>query len=107
MRLLWWKKTKNVLIRVLCPIFWIQNEPTCWKWDAELNRMLNESEIRDGSFHHGEQYTVFINDVEIWVQNWPYSYGYVYDGRPKILPSILTRIRLRRAIKAFLAKQAQ
>lgn len=76
----------------LLPQYWIQNEPTCWAWDAALNDLLDNHKIkRDGS------YVCQINGVRIWVGNFPYSYGHALEGLLSTgsgLPSVKTRKRL-------------
>lgn len=79
--------------RLVAPRFWLQNYPTDWEWDATLNRLLDTHDPKPGYM------TVSLGGVDVWVSNWPYSYGYPYTPRMDGLPSVATRKRLRAAIR--------
>lgn len=82
----WWR---------LLPPYWLQNEPTCWDWDAALNELLDS----DAPITCGE-HSCEIAGVPIWAGNYPYSYGSYYPsfGGARPLPSVATRKRLHRVI---------
>ena len=75
----------------------------CEKWTRELNALLDEHEIRKCDEH-----TALIGNVEVWVGNWPYSFGWRYfphlPSVPEIcqppyrIPDMPTRNRLRDAV---------
>lgn len=77
----------------LKPRYWMQNEPTSWEWDAILNYLMDTYEPEPGYL------TVKLGPVEVWVSNWPYSYGNAYRPHEvKVLPSVATRKRLKNLV---------
>lgn len=80
----------------LLPMYWYQEGPTDWDWDATLNEILdNAKEVGLST------YTTTIDGVRIWTSNWPYAYGSFYhNGSNEGVPSIKTRHRLRKLIEA-------
>lgn len=92
----------------LFPIYWVQNYPTCEKWDSVLNAALDEFEpVKEKS-----GLTTDVGPFTVWTGNWPYCYGAEYRServgkttlrRPKsivdVLPKVGTRRRLRRMIR--------
>lgn len=77
----------------LLPPFWIQNYPTCREWDAMLNRLMDEREPTNKT-----PYTVNFGDIEVWIGNYPYSYGGIY--KVDLLPKVATRRRLKRLMES-------
>ena len=80
-------------MRMLDPRAWIQAYPTCREWDAILNEQLD----KHGAFRV-DKFTARVGSLEVWVENWPYSYGYCYDPYTKLLPKYSTRRRLRKMV---------
>lgn len=76
----------------LWPKYWVQNEPTNWEWDATLNDLLDKYKPIPGYM------TVTLGPVEVWVSNYPYSYGRPWRPLGKFLPSVATRKRLKSAV---------
>ena len=101
-------KFKNFLYRVNNPRFWQQNEPTSWQWDKVLNELLDDHKV----IVTGRN-TCEIGDYTIWISNYPYSFGYVYNREDVlqmsvVLPAPLTRVRLGNAVKfAMFMKEAE
>lgn len=87
--------------RRLLPWYWIQNDPTCMVWDARLNALLDGgSKIEIIS-----DYRCMIDGVQIWTANYPYAYGSparLAGNTYNMLPTVKTRIKLRRAVRAAL-----
>ena len=84
------------------PRYWSQNKPTCRQWDAILNKALDEFGVTDVDRHHCR-----VGPLQVWIANWPYSYGTAYgaDCPYTGLPTVATRKRLRREItKTLLAE---
>jgi hypothetical protein len=77
----------------LLPSYWIQSYPTSKEWDTALNKLMDTYPLVVV-----DEYTVMFGGTELWVGNYPYSYGNWYSKRnlPKVLPSVKTRKRLRK-----------
>jgi hypothetical protein len=79
------------------PKYWFQNHKVNWKWDADLNNILDTAEEVVLGLH-----TTTIDGVQIWTGNWPYCYGNPYTprgGAADFLPSVKTRIRLEKFVE--------
>lgn len=75
------------------PKYWLNNYPTDWEWDHALNALLDAYEpVWDGD------YCVMIGKVRVWASNYPNAFGYPYSPEWRVLPSIATRNRLKKAI---------
>ncbi len=67
------------------------------KWDVELNEMLdNKVPITTFAKH---TVTFEGTDFDVWVSNYPYSYGYQYRPRAGQPPKLSTCLRLHRYVK--------
>lgn len=78
----------------LWPMYWLQNDRTDWELDAILNDLLDKHDPVE------KYLTVMLGKVEVWVGNWPYSYGSPYGpGVKEVLPSVATRKRLKASIE--------
>lgn len=77
----------------LLPRYWLQNEETSREWDAILNALLDAYEPENVTAH-----TCRLGGVEIWIQNWPYQYGYQREPASRALPMVRTRKRLRKRL---------
>ena len=80
--------------RIITPRAWYSNYPTNWHWDRELQFALSAfNPIR------ASKEVVLLGKYHIWVENWPYAYGFpvTYPMRDvcKFLPSVKTRKLLR------------
>lgn len=94
-----------------CVAFFFDQGRVDKSWDAKLNRLLDlveEGEIMftspyseiliDGN--NKSVYTLNLEGHEIWITNFPYSFGNSWEGRSSRsgLPSVRTRWRLKNAI---------
>lgn len=89
-------------LRLFTPSAWNQNEPTSLEWDKRLNYLLDNYEIVvEGN------YTIKINGVEVWISNYPYSYGKTYHNEAfgQVLPTLKTRQRLKTAVEQIAIKE--
>jgi len=95
--------------RLFNPLFWIQNEPTSEEWDRVLNELLDKYGVTSVN-----QYTARVGNLEIWVCNYPYSFGHTHNSvfRPEqpslynnVLPKVKTRIRLKKMIEQVQKEQ--
>lgn len=77
----------------LLPLFWVQNDPTNRAWDWTLNQALDKFGVRQVS-----QCVVQVGPFEVWVENWPYAFGYNTRCR-RGLPLAKTRRRLQKMLK--------
>lgn len=74
----------------LLPQYWVQSDPTCKLWDAKLNKLLDEHELLiDGC--RGK-----LGNMEVWLENYPYGYGSFHPPSGTNLPTVKTRLRLRK-----------
>lgn len=81
----WWR---------FLPAYWFQNRPTDREWDALLNHLLDRYEIKCGDC------VAEVGPITVWVENWPYAYGYAYPPQGFAwLPMVRTRKRLRRLLQ--------
>lgn len=77
------------------PKYWFQNDPTDWAWDEALNALLDRHKVQENSSS-----TVKVGKAIIWVGNYPYAYGNLYEPTSvNVLPSVATRKRLRNAVR--------
>jgi hypothetical protein len=92
--MMWW--LLNLGFRIINPVFWIQNEPTCWRYDHHLRQALNDP---DCNIEIIDSYTAKINGVQVWINNYPYAFGNLWPSNYKeVLPSPLTRLKLKRIL---------
>lgn len=92
----------HIFLRVFIPSHWLKYNPACPIYDAWLNALLDtEPVVSSGRVCS----TIFLNEHEIWVARWAYSYGQLLDkGRRKFyeqerLPFIQTQYRLKAYIE--------
>lgn len=79
------------------PSFWLQNTETDLVWDKKLNELLDNEKIQDISYA-----TVTIGKLEVWIGNYPYAYGSLYNRNDLTgLPKRSTRERLRQEVLKF------
>jgi hypothetical protein len=64
------------------------------EWDKELNALLDTNPKVSGGY-----ISVDIGGMNIWLGNWPYSFGYPYNRHTK-QASRLTKQRLKDYVKA-------
>lgn len=86
------------LLRLL-PSFWTQTRKTSSAWDRVLRRALDEGVA------HVSAHEVTVGPFTVWVSNYPYAFGYNRADPLEQLPSVWTRIRLRRAIEQWQVEQ--
>lgn len=77
----------------LLPQFWFQSEPTHMGCDGILNALLDEYGVSAA-----DEYTAKIGPIEVWIANYPYSYGKSYVPEAYVLPTTKTRRRLRKMV---------
>lgn len=80
------------------PSFWNSHYIIDAGYDKWLRHHLNiGTEVKEVSY-----YRCSINDVEIWIQNYPYSFGQPYDKdritNMQILPKRYTRMLLHKKV---------
>lgn len=83
----------------LLPWFWSQECETCLMWDKRLNELLDKYEPELNHSGH----TVRLGNFDVWVENYPYSYGTLHSDKYthlKGLPKVKTRIRLKKILDA-------
>ena len=76
------------------------------EYDKFLNDLLDvlekqdPEEIRNSLDKRGSgiQYTLCIGDLEIWIANFPYSFGQPWRLNKQVLPKVRTRYRLAKFI---------
>jgi len=67
------KKLKRWLAQ-FHPRFWIMNNPYNKEYDKKLNEMLDKYELEDVG-----RYTGKLGNKTLWLSNYPYSYGTLYE----------------------------
>lgn len=63
----------NLITRITRPTHWIKLYP----YDRELDHWLLK-QIEEDTFEREGYLTVYMGGKEVWVSNYPYSYGYIY-----------------------------
>lgn len=63
----------------ITPSCWLRNHRTNRKWDKVLNEMLDNPEFSK----EYSNYTIFLNDVQIWIANEYYAACHPYNGPMK------------------------
>ena len=92
MRVLKSKTTFSDVIGVLLdPPFWMGIKPICLVWDAKLNDLMDNNEVKRHGCHHA-----VIGETHVWAASYPYAYGYAAGGLDGLtgIPKRKTRIRL-------------
>ena len=59
---------------ILDPRYWIKNERTDYDYNESVKLQLENA-----NFKRFSSYRVDLNGVALWVKNYPYSYGGLYD----------------------------
>ena len=92
--------------RLFTPTAWFQIYQTDRLWDKELNDILDN--IQSIEFTN---YTTTINGITLWTSNWPYAYGFAFDGhafsKTPALPTMKTRRKLRRLVSLYSNKSPE
>lgn len=102
------KKTINYLKFLFMPHFWIMNYKYMESWDKKLNEMLDNVTHLDLEYNtiSCEYLTCEINNVGVWIGNYPYAYGTNWGNQwARVRPSRITVIRLRKFIDSEIAKR--
>lgn len=86
----------DFLFALFRPRFWGMQEAYSDRWDRVINRIIDEDQVdRVGC------YTAHVGSKEVWIGNYPYSYGVPYRiSRAGVRPSRRTIRRLREYIDA-------
>jgi len=93
-------KLRDFFFILTHPQYWT---PTLRKVSAEYDKDINEAITAFGINRIGE-YTARVGDIEIWISNYPYSYGYVFaptNLEPEFLPKAITRERIRKLVGSW------
>lgn len=92
--------TKDKILVWINPIHWIRNSFTSKEWDKNMNELL-DNPISVVYALEGK-HTVILNGIEIWVENYPYSYGSPYNNCTynNHLPTRITAFRLNKFLKS-------
>lgn len=96
---------------ITTPACWIRVGKTCKRWDRHLNSLIDLAESEDLKVELPyEMYDCYhdfkIGSIEIWVNNYPYSFGGRADDNDT-LPSRKTVFRLKRLLDEQYLKKAQ
>lgn len=83
----------------LLPWHWFQTRRTGYAWDKALRRALRMGVTA------ADRHTAVVGPFTVWIGNYPYSFGYNCDDPFESLPTVRTRIRLRKALQAYQAVQ--
>jgi hypothetical protein len=71
------------LFRILTtPSCWIRNHPTNKALDLWMIEALKNPEFSEVNF-----YTIVLNNKQLWIENYPYCYGYLHGYESYGLPS--------------------
>lgn len=98
---------------IVRPDFWYMQLPYSEHWDKILNNLMDnvKAEISHPNSLDGVIYTIRFDKVEVWIQNYPYSYGHIYNHDKsdsiKVRPSRLTIKRLKRFVEIESLKKSQ
>ena len=77
-------------LKSLTPAFWIMQGPYSDDWDKTLNRLLDEH-----TFTEQDGFTCKLGNLQIWIQNYPYSCFHPYVPRLDVRAKRTTIIRAR------------
>jgi hypothetical protein len=90
-----WRWLCNAVWVAVRPHFWLMNYPHSAALTAWINERLDAGEAPVRL----DEYTVRFGGRVLWVRNYPYAYGRIYEGNaPRLLPSRRTIYRLAQAI---------
>lgn len=97
---------------VVRPDFWFMQISYSEHWDKVLNNLMDnvKPKLNKPNSLDGEIYTINFENVEVWVRNYPYSYGYPYVSKNeaiRVRPSRLTIKRLKKFVDAEIVKNSQ
>lgn len=84
-------KLANQFAPMLMPSMWIMIHKYSPAWDEALNRMLDKP-----VFENDDHYTVKLNGVHVWVQNYPFGYATPYGMGEQVRPRRSTILRFRK-----------
>jgi hypothetical protein len=98
------------------PMYWLMNNPYSEGWDDLLNHLMIQykDDYVLGHVNDGKIYTIKFGDFVVWVQNYPYAFGTLYEA-PKVYtekvpgyrgvrPSRLTILKLHKMINDSMEK---
>lgn len=87
------------------PMFWIANEKTSNVTDVIIRDLINSN----AKITNVRSCTLRLNNIEVWVANYPYSYGNITGGdfASNKIPSKVTRLRLWRYVNRFTKQLAK
>lgn len=94
------------------PRTYIRNYMTSKTHSQKINQLLDDPDtglILEPSHYGQGEFTVLLEDLRLWVGNFPYAYGHVWDffERPnRHMPDRATVFRLRQVVEAAKASQA-
>lgn len=85
-------------------LFRILITPGCWMRSRPTNKVLDAwmiQALKKPEFSKLSEYSVFLNGKKIWIKNYPYAFGNLYDYGNWGLPSRSTVFSLFDAICAY------
>jgi hypothetical protein len=86
-------------------LFRILTTPICWIRVHSTNKALDAwmiQALKNPEFSEITSYTIVLNNKKLWIENYPYCYGYLYGHQTYGLPSRSTVFALFDAISAYL-----
>lgn len=92
---------KDYLFRILRPKFWHQNYPTCDLLSEAIERAIDSK----SPVTVVDSYTAKLANMELWIENYPYAYGYLRNPEIKELPSARVRAKLNKYITKAALKE--
>ena len=94
------KRISDFFFILVRPHYWLSIESTCYKWDARVNYLLDNYTPTSISSH-----VIVINNINIWIANYPYAYGSHWGGPSDVIPRPKTRVRLKKVVDKYLQMQ--
>lgn len=93
---------KHIIMVIFTPIYWFGEHYNNRGWDDLLNTLMDED---TKVILCSSKLICTMGDREVWIGNYPYTFGYLYLGvgtslSPQTMPSLPTRKRLRKYILA-------
>jgi hypothetical protein len=91
---------------------YIRNFRTSKTHSQKINQLLDDPDtglILEPSDYGPGKFTVLLGDLRLWVGNFPYAYGYVWDffeRSNRHMPDRATVFRLRQVVEAAKGSQA-
>jgi hypothetical protein len=88
---------------IISPLYWIMNHGYNHDWNKKLNELLDSNNV-DFLF---SSYRVDIGDSDVWIGNYPYSYGTTKVMGREVRPSRRTILRLKKVVDLAMLSEAE